>query len=130
MEKSDFLLNVLKRFPFLFVGDREGERHEYLMLDLLLEKAKQSKAESKQVICNNNNQSSASYTNVKVRINTCKGCYSKFLLLCFGCYSIIIFKNQPIFHYYYINIMSVHECTSSYMNNIKDFMSANSLLQL
>ena len=58
-----------------------------------------------------------------------KGCYSKFLLLCFGCYSIFIFKNQPIFHYYYINIMSVHECTSSYMNNIKDFMSANSLLQ-
>ena len=58
-----------------------------------------------------------------------KGCYSKFLLLCFGCYSIFIFKNQPIFHYYYINIMSVHECTSSYMNNIKDFMSTNSLLQ-
>ena len=37
-----------------------------------------------------------------------KGWNNKFLLLNFGCYLTYILKNQSIFHYYYINIISAH----------------------
>ena len=45
-------------------------------------------------------------------------------------FNIYFLENQPIFHYYYINIMAVRKCTDFRMNKIQYLMSADSSIRL
>jgi len=47
----------------------------------------------------------------------------------FTVYSTFIFKNQPLFDYYNINMMSVHQCTPFSLKRIQDLTPADCSFQ-